>query len=73
MTKEKFIKEYPCFYLYQVICKNGATYMKTKPKEITTHVKEDEYKQAQKEGKSYYKIGHHRTVRETFPRKRKKR
>lgn len=73
MTKEKFIKEYPCFKLYQVMCKNGAIYMKTKPKKVTTHLREDELKQAQKEGKSHYKIGYHRTVRETFLKKRKKR
>lgn len=66
-VKEELIKEYPAFDLFKVICKNGASYNITKPKEIPKIEQEEIL-----ENKKFRKIGYHKTVRETHSKRKKK-
>lgn len=58
-VKEIFVKEYPCFDLYKVICKNGVSYNITQPKEIIKREKEETL-----EGKKFTKTGYHKAGKE---------
>ena len=66
-SNEKFIKEYPCFYLIEVACPNNNSYRDTIPKwEAREKVKE-----ILPDGKKFTKTGYHKTVRETHPKRKK--
>lgn len=58
-VKEELIKEYPAFDLFKVICKNGASYNITQPKEIIKREKEETL-----EGKKFVKTGYHKAGKE---------
>lgn len=58
-VKKIFIKEYSCYKLYKVICKNGASYNITQPKEMLETKKEEI-----PEGKKFVKTGYHKAGKE---------
>lgn len=67
-VKEELIKEYPAFDLFKVICKNGASYNTTQPKEILETKKEEI-----PEGKKFTKTGYHKVGKEIHKNGKQKR
>lgn len=66
-ANEKFIKEYPCFYLIEVACPNGSTYKDTIPKwEPREEIIEEIL-----EGKKFIKTGYHKKGYEVHPKRKK--